>query len=145
MRRCVLRSLPDSTANASKSQGVSHVKLKKHNGTYWLQADRRVAVDDKSAANALAGLYSVQMAPTQEGGAPSLSDVQAAEAGRVSQEAAPVEQGQPPRAVEPDDVGNVSEGETNSEKAHTTTAIHSRAHARTAGSLVSSMRVWKSR
>ena len=32
----------------SQSQGVSHVKLQKHNGTYWLHADRRVTVDSKS-------------------------------------------------------------------------------------------------
>ena len=59
---------------SSQSQEVSHLKLQKRNGTYWLQADRRVTVDDKSAANALAGFYSVQMAPI-EGGAVSLSDV----------------------------------------------------------------------
>ena len=48
-----------------QSQGVSHVKLQKHNGTYWLQADRRVTVDDKSSANTLAGFSSVQMAPVE--------------------------------------------------------------------------------
>ena len=86
------------------------MKLQKRNGTYWLQADRRVKVDDKSTANALAGFSSVQMAPTQEIGAASLSDVavaeplpNAAEAGRVSQEAVLVEQRQPLRAVEPDE------------------------------------------
>ena len=94
----------------SKSQGVSHVKLQKRNGTYCLQADRRVTVDDKSSATALIGSSSVQMAPIQEGGAASSSDVvvaeplpNAAEAGRASQEAVPVEQGQPLRAVEPDE------------------------------------------
>ena len=64
---------------ASQSQGVSHVKLQKRNGTYWLQADRRVTVDDKSAANALAGFSSVQRAPLQEIGAASSSDVSVAE------------------------------------------------------------------
>ena len=95
----------------SQSQGVSHVKLQKRNGTHWLQADRRVTVDDKSTANAFAGFSSVQMAPTQEIGAALSSDVavaqplqNAAEAGRVSQEAALVdEQGQPLRAVDPDE------------------------------------------
>ena len=79
----------------SQPQGVSHVKLQKHNGTYWLQADRRVTVDDKSSANALAGFSAVQMAPMQDGGAASSADVavpeplpNAAEAGRVSQAAA---------------------------------------------------------
>ena len=86
------------------------MKLQKSNGTFWLQADRRVTVDDKSSANALAGFSSVQMAPIQEIGAASSSDVavaeplpNAAEAGRVSQEAVPIEQGQPLRAVEPDE------------------------------------------
>ena len=52
----------------------------------------------------------VQMAPIEEGGAASSSDVavaeplpNTAEAGRVSQEAVPIEQGQPLRAVEPDE------------------------------------------
>ena len=49
----------------SQSQGVSHVKLQNRNGTYWLQVDRRVTVDDQSSANALAGFSSVQMAPGQ--------------------------------------------------------------------------------
>ena len=63
----------------SQSQGVSRVKLQKRNGTCWLQADRRVTVDDKSSANASAGFSSVQMAPIQEGGAASSSDVAVAE------------------------------------------------------------------
>ena len=46
---------------SSQSQGVPHVKLQKQNGMYWLQADRRVTVDDKSSANALAGFSSVQI------------------------------------------------------------------------------------
>ena len=86
----------------SQPQGVSHLKLQKNNGTFWLQSDRRVTVDDKSSANALAGFSSVQMAPMQEGGAASSSDVavaeplsNVAESGRVSQEAVPIEQGQP--------------------------------------------------
>ena len=81
------------------SQGVSHVKLQIRNGMYWLHADRRVTVDDKSSANALAGSSSVQMAPIQDGGAASSSDEVVAEplpnaagAGRVSQEAVPIEQ-----------------------------------------------------
>ena len=84
----------------SQSQGVSRVELQKRTVTYWLQADQRVTVDDKSSANALAGFSSV-MAPIQEGGAASSSDVavaellpNAAEAGRVSREAVPIEHGQ---------------------------------------------------
>ena len=98
------------TRPPSQCQGVSHVKLQKRNGTHWLQSDRRVTVDDKSSANALAGFTSVQVAPIQEGGAASSSDVSvaeplwnAAEAGRVSREAVPSEQGQSLRAVEPDE------------------------------------------
>ena len=94
----------------TQSQGVSHVKLQNHNGTSLLQADRRVTVGDKSSANMLAGFHSVQMAPIQEGGAASSSDVavaeplpDAAEAGRTSKESVPIEQGQPLRAVEPDE------------------------------------------
>ena len=52
--------------------------------------NRQVTVDDKSSANAFAGFSSVQLAPIQEGGAASSSDVavaeplpNAAEAGRV--------------------------------------------------------------
>ena len=86
----------------SQSHGVSHVKLQKRNGTYWLHVDRRVTVGDKSSANALAGFSSVQMAPMHEGGAASSSDVAVA-AGRASQEAVPIEQGQPLRAIEPDE------------------------------------------
>ena len=59
----------------SQSSGISHVKLQKRNGTCWLQADRRVTVDDKSSANSSAGFSSVQMAPIQEGGVSSSSDV----------------------------------------------------------------------
>ena len=124
----------------SKSEGVSHVRLQKHSGTSWLQADRRVTVDDKSSANALAGFSSVQLAPIQEGGAASSSDVAVAEplpnsgeAGRASQEAVPIEQGQPLRAVEPDEWAM---------KVKATTR-RSRAYTPTAASLVSSMRVWK--
>ena len=90
-----------------ESSGVSHTKLQKRNGTYWLQADRRVTVDDKSSANTLAGFSRVQMAPKQEGGAASSTDVaeqfpNTAEAGKTSKESESVEQGQPLRAAEPD-------------------------------------------
>ena len=78
----------------------------------------------------------VQMAPIQDGGAASSSDVavaeplpNAAEVGRVSQEAVSNE------CVSKDKSGNT----------YTTTARHSRAHTPTTGSLVSSMRVLKSR
>ena len=91
------------------------MKLQKRNGTYWLQADRRVTVEDKTSANALAGFSSVKMAPIQESGAASSSGVavaepfpNAAQAGTVSQEAVPIEQGQPLRAVEPDEWACVS-------------------------------------
>ena len=69
----------------SQSQGVSHVTLQKHNGTYWFQADRRVTVDDKSSANAFAGFSSVHLAPIQEGGAASSSDVAVADRYRILQ------------------------------------------------------------
>ena len=94
----------------SQSQGVSQVTLQKHNGTYWLQADRRVTVDDKSSANAFAGFSSVHLAPLREGGAASSSDVAVADRYRILQRleesherAVPIEQGQPLRAVEPDE------------------------------------------
>ena len=73
----------------SQSQGVSHVKLQKRKGTYMLRSDRRVTVDDMSSANALAGLYSVEMALIHEHGASSSGVAVAeplpntAEAGRV--------------------------------------------------------------
>ena len=69
----------------SQSQGVSHVKLQKHNGTYWFQADRRVTVDDKSSANALTVFSSVHLAPIQEGGAAPSSDVAVADRYRILQ------------------------------------------------------------
>ena len=50
----------------SPSSGVSHLKLQKGNGTYCLQADRRVTVDDKSSTNMLTGFSPVQMAPIQQ-------------------------------------------------------------------------------
>ena len=69
----------------SQSHGVSHVTIQKHIGTYWFQADRRVTVDDKSSANALAGFSSVHMAPIREGGAASSSDVAVADRYRILQ------------------------------------------------------------
>ena len=72
----------------SPSSGVSHLKLQKRNGTYWLQADRLVTVDDKSSVNMLTGFSLVLMAPIQEGGAASSTDVaefpDTAEAGKTS-------------------------------------------------------------
>ena len=130
----------------TQSQGVSHVKLQNHNGTSLLQADRRVTVGDKSSANMLAGFHSVQMAPIQEGGAASSSDVavaeplpDAAEAGRTSKESVPIEQGQPLRAVEPDEWAMKVRSKANSGNAFTTAERHSRAHTPTTGSFVSSM------
>ena len=74
----------------SPSSGVSHLKLQKRNGTYWLQADRRVTVDDKSSVNMLIGFSLVLMAPVQEGGAASSTDVaefsDIAVAGKTSKE-----------------------------------------------------------
>ena len=58
------RPLPDSTSDAT-TIAISR-SFARDNGTYWLQADRRVTVDDKSSANVSAGFSSVQMAPTQE-------------------------------------------------------------------------------
>ena len=71
---------------------------------------RRIDESPSITANALVGFSFVRMAPIQEIGAASSSDVavaeplpNAAKAGRVSQEAVPIEQGQPLRAVEPDE------------------------------------------
>ena len=91
----------------SQSQGVSHVKLQKRNGTYCLWSDRRVTVDDMSSANALAGFFPSQIAPMQEGGATSSTDVaepfpDATEVGKTSKESVSAEQGQQLRASEPD-------------------------------------------
>ena len=111
--------------------------LQWRNGTCLLQADQRVTVDDKSSANTLAGFSSVQMAPIQEGGAASSTDVaepspNTAEAGKTSKESVSIEQGQPLQAAEP-------------ARSHTTAERDSRAHTPTAGSLVFSMCVWKGR
>ena len=59
----------------SPYSGVSHLKLQQRSGTYRLQADRRVTVDDKSSVNMLAGFSLVLMAPIQEGGAASSTDL----------------------------------------------------------------------
>ena len=97
------------------SQCLHHLNLKEFHTRscrnameHGLQADRRDTVDDNSSANALAGFSSVQKVPIQEGEAAWSSDVaepfpKAAEVGRVSQEAVPIEQGQPLRAVEPNE------------------------------------------
>ena len=53
-------SIRQPTPPPSQSLGVSCMKLQKRTGTYWLQADRRVTVDDKSSANTLAGFSPVQ-------------------------------------------------------------------------------------
>ena len=83
------------------------MKLQKRNGTYWLQADRRATVDDKSSVNMLTGFSLVQMAPTQKGGSASSTDVaeqlqNTAVARKTSKESVSIEQGQPLRAAEPD-------------------------------------------
>ena len=135
----------------SQSSGVSHMKLQKRNGTCLLQADRRVTVDDKSSANTLAGFSSVQMAPIEEGGAASSTDVavplpNTAEAGKTSKEPVSIEQGQPLRAAEPGQWSTkvrakpILETPTQRQRDR-----YSRAHTPTAGSLVSSMCVWKGR
>ena len=94
----------------------------------------------------------MQMAPILEIGAASSPDVavaepslNAAEPGRVSQEAAPIEQGQPLRAVEPDEwamkvrAKPIPETPTQRQR-----DIHELTHLPPSSS-VSSMRVWKSR
>ena len=135
----------------SQSSGVSHMKLQKRNGTCWLQADRRVTVDDKSSANTLAGFSSVQMAPIEEGGAASSTDVavplpNTAEAGKTSKESVSIEQGQPLRAAEPGQWATKVRAkpipETPKQRQRDR---YSRAHTPTAGSLVSSVCVWKGR
>ena len=70
----VVFSCPGDYYLPSPSSGFSHLKLQKRNGTCWLQADRRVTVDDKSSVNMLTGFSPVQMAPIQEGGAASSTD-----------------------------------------------------------------------
>ena len=70
----VVFSCPGDYYLPSPSSGFSHLKLQKRNGTCWLQADRRVTVDDKSSVNMLTGFSPVQMAPIQEGEAASSTD-----------------------------------------------------------------------
>ena len=120
------------------------MKLQRRNGTCWLQADRRVTVDKKSSANTLAGFSFVQMAPIQEGGAASSTDVaeplpNTAEAGKTSKESVSIEQGQPLRAAEPDQRAM----KVRAKPVPETAQRDSRAHSPTASSLVSSMCVWK--
>ena len=76
---CDCYLIRQSMPTPSQSQGVSHVKLQKRNETHWLQTDRQMTTDDKSTANAFAGFSSVQMAPIQEVGAASSSDVAVAQ------------------------------------------------------------------
>ena len=127
------------------------MKLQKRTGTYWLQPNRRVTVDDKSSANTLAGFSSVQMAPIQEGGAASSANVaemlpNTAGAGKTSKESASIEQGQTASSGRTRSVGNESESEANFRKRPTQRQrdIHG-AHTPAAGSLVSTMCVWKGR
>ena len=90
-----------------QSSGVPRLTVQKRNGTCWLQADRRVTVEDKSSVNMMAGFSLSQSAPMQEGVATSSTDVveqfsDPTEAIKTSKDFVPVEQGQPMRATEPD-------------------------------------------
>ena len=58
-----------------QSSGVPRLTVQKRNGSCWLQADRRVTVEDKSSVNMLAGFSLSQIAPMQEGVATSSTDV----------------------------------------------------------------------
>ena len=89
------------------SSGVPRLTDQKRNGTCWLQADRRVTVEDKSSVNMLAGFSPSQIAPMQEGVATSSTDVaeqfsDPTEVSKTPKESVSVEQGQPLRAAEPD-------------------------------------------
>ena len=108
-------------------------------------------IDESRSANAFAGFSSVQIAPIHEGGSASSSDVavveplpNAAEAGRVSQEAVPMEQKQPLRAVEPDEWAMKVRAKPFPKRLHIDNETFT-SFTPTAGSLVSSMRVWKRR
>ena len=48
-----------------QAAGVSHMTLQKRNGTYWLQADRRVTVFAQTSLGTLAGFSPARMAPMQ--------------------------------------------------------------------------------
>ena len=72
-----------------------------------MQADRRVTVEDKLSVNKLAGIFPSQIAPMQEGGATTSTDVaeqfpDLTEIGKTSKESVSVEQGQQLQAAEPD-------------------------------------------
>ena len=72
------------------------MKLQKRNGTYWLQADRRVTVDDKSSLNMSIGFCGAASSTYVA----EFSDT--AEVGKTSKGSVSIEQGQPLRAAEPD-------------------------------------------
>ena len=124
-----------------QSSGVRRLTVKR-NGTCWLQADRRVTVEDKSSVNMLAGFSPSQIAPMQEGVATSSTDVaeqfsDPTEVRKTSKESVSVEQGQPLRAAEPDQCVSKVKAKPIPE---TPTQ-----HTLAAGFLVSSMCLWRGR
>ena len=87
-----------------QSSGFPRLTVQKRNGTYWLQADRRVTVEDKSSLDMLAGFSPSEIAPMTEGVAMSSTDVAeqfADQQSKTSKESVTVEQGQPLAAAEP--------------------------------------------
>ena len=123
-----------------QSSGVPRLTVQKRNGTCWLQADRRVTVEDKSSVNMLAGFSPSQIAQMQEGVVTSSTDVaeqfsDPTEVSKTSKESVSVEQGQPLRASEPDQCVSKVKSKPIPE---TPTQ-----HTLTASFLVSSMCVWK--
>ena len=125
-----------------QSSGVRRLTLQKRNGTCWLQADRHVAVEDKSSVNMLAGCSPSQSAQMQEGVATSSIDVaeqfsDPTDVSKTSKESLSVEQGQPLRAAEPDQFVSKMKATPIPETPTQPTL--------TAGFLVSSLCVWKGR
>ena len=101
------------------------MKLQKSNGTYWLQADPRVTVKDKSSVNMLTRFSPVLMAPIQEGGAASSTDVaeqfpDPAKAGETTEEPVSIVEGTTASSSRAGSMSIESESEVNSGNAHTT-------------------------
>ena len=74
-----------------QSSGASLQTDQRRSGTYLVQADWQVTVEGKSSVNKLSGFFPSQIAPMQEGGATSSTDVaeqfpDATEVGMTSKE-----------------------------------------------------------
>ena len=90
-----------------QSSGVSLLNDQRRSGTHGVQANWQVTAEGKSSVNKLAGVFPSQSTTVQEGGATSSTDVAEPAAGstevyKTAKESVSVEQGQPLRAVEPD-------------------------------------------